>query len=178
MDAGGSFEGSQGVGKVTDGSQTTTSSMKTYTPEELKVILDDHRKWLLSEGGSRANLSGADLSDADLSRAYLSGADLSGADLIRAYLSGADLSDADLSGAVHAWAQIAWNGHGQSGRMLTAVIYKQGDQAVYQCGCFSGSKEDLTKYINENTGEDGSGQEQHIASRTRAMDIVTELLAA
>jgi len=153
MDAGGSFEGSQGVGKVTDGNQTTTSSMKTYTPEELKAILDEHRKWVYGDGGSHADLSGA----------YLS----------RAYLSGAN-----LSGAVHAWAQIAWNGHGQSGRMLTAVIYKQGDQAVYQCGCFSGSKEDLTKYINEYTGEDGSGQEQHIASRTRAMDIVTELLAA
>jgi len=148
MDAGGSFEGSQGVGKVTDGNQTTTSSMKTYTPEELKAILDEHRKWVYGDCGSRANLSGA-------------------------YLSGANLSR-----AVHAWAQIAWNGHGQAGLMLTAVIYKQGDQAVYQCGCFSGSKQDLTKYINENTGEDGSGQEQHIASRTRAMDIVTELLAA
>ena len=53
---------------------------------------------------SRAYLSGADLSGADLSRAYLSdaylsGADLSGADLSDAYLSDADLSGADLSGA-------------------------------------------------------------------------------
>ena len=50
---------------------------------------------------SDANLSGADLSDADLRRADLSGADLSDADLRRAdlrraNLSGADLSDADL----------------------------------------------------------------------------------
>ena len=48
---------------------------------------------------SRADLSGANLYGADLSRAYLSGANLSGADLSRAYLSGADLSGADLSGA-------------------------------------------------------------------------------
>jgi hypothetical protein len=41
-----------------------------------------------------ANLSGADLSEANLIDANLSGADLSGADL-----SGADLSEADLSGA-------------------------------------------------------------------------------
>ena len=46
-----------------------------------------------------ANLSGADLSGADLRDANLSGADLSGADLRDANLSGADLSGADLSGA-------------------------------------------------------------------------------
>ncbi|MCA8251799.1 pentapeptide repeat-containing protein [Burkholderia sp. AU31624] len=51
-----------------------------------------------------ANLSGADLSDADLSDAYLSDADLRGANLSDAYLrganlSGANLSDADLSDA-------------------------------------------------------------------------------
>ena len=48
---------------------------------------------------SRANLSGADLSGANLSGAYLTKADLSGADLSGAYLSGADLSGANLSGA-------------------------------------------------------------------------------
>ena len=58
---------------------------------------------------AKANLSGADLSDADLSGAYLrgaymseanlSGADLRGADLSDANLSGADLRGADLSGA-------------------------------------------------------------------------------
>ena len=53
---------------------------------------------------SGANLRDADLRDADLSGANLSGADLSGANLRDADLSGADLSganlrDADLSGA-------------------------------------------------------------------------------
>jgi len=33
-------------------------ALKTYTPEELKQILDDHKKWSNDEGGSRANLSG------------------------------------------------------------------------------------------------------------------------
>jgi len=46
-----------------------------------------------------ADLSGAELSGADLINANLSGADLSGADLINADLSGADLINADLSGA-------------------------------------------------------------------------------
>jgi uncharacterized protein YjbI with pentapeptide repeats len=48
----------------------------------------------------RANLSRADLSGADLRQAYLSRADLSKADLSRANLSRANLSGADLSGAI------------------------------------------------------------------------------
>jgi hypothetical protein len=75
--------------------------VKTYTPDELKKVLADHREWRLSYGakGARANLSGANLSGANLSGANLSGAYLSGADLSRANLSGADLSRANLSRA-------------------------------------------------------------------------------
>ena len=65
------------------------------TPNELKTILDSHVKWMASEeGGIRANLSGANLIDADLSGANLRGANLRGANL-----SGANLSDANLRGA-------------------------------------------------------------------------------
>ncbi|HAB0009541.1 TPA_asm: hypothetical protein GIN74_09065 [Listeria monocytogenes] len=35
--------------------------------EELNIILENHKKWLRSECGERANLSDANLSDADLS---------------------------------------------------------------------------------------------------------------
>ena len=61
---------------------------------DLKKILDEHLLWLNGEGGSRADLRDADLSDADLRDADLRDADLSDADL-----RGADLSDADLRGA-------------------------------------------------------------------------------
>ena len=47
---------------------------KTYTPEELKTVLEEHKKWLESEDGekgSRANLCGSDLRDANLCRANL-----------------------------------------------------------------------------------------------------------
>ena len=64
---------------------------------DLKKILDEHLLWLNGEGGSRANLRGADLSFANLRGANLFGADLSFADLRRADLSGANLSGADLS---------------------------------------------------------------------------------
>ena len=68
--------------------------------EQIKEILDLHKKWLGNEqGGSRADLSGADLRGADLRGANLRGADLRGANLIDANLRGADLSGADLRGA-------------------------------------------------------------------------------
>ncbi len=73
--------------------------MKTYTVDELKAILAEHGKWLRGDGGSRANLSRANLSGADLSRANLYGANLSRADLSGANLYGANLSGANLYGA-------------------------------------------------------------------------------
>ena len=61
----------------------------TYTHEELKTVLEEHKKWLESEDGeegSRADLCGADLRYADLRGANLRGADLRGADLCDANL--------------------------------------------------------------------------------------------
>ena len=77
------------------------------TEEELKNVLDLHRKWLNCEkGGVRADLRGADLREADLRGAdlrvanlrvaNLRGADLREADLREADLRGADLREADL----------------------------------------------------------------------------------
>ena len=74
---------------------------------KLKGILEDHALWLRRDTkGIRANLSGADLSRADLSGAALMIADLSGADLSRANLMIADLSGADLRGAVLSRANL------------------------------------------------------------------------
>jgi len=75
---------------------------------ELKEIQEHLRLHLLwvkgDKEGKRADLSGANLSEAylfgaNLSRANLSGADLSGANLSRANLFGASLSRANLFGA-------------------------------------------------------------------------------
>jgi len=70
----------------------------------IQQVLADHAKWLRDDGGSRANLSkanlsGANLRGAGLSGANLSGAGLSGADLSRAYLGRADLRGACLGRA-------------------------------------------------------------------------------
>ena len=52
------------------------------TQDEIKLILDKHKKWLNDEeGGERANLRGADLRYADLRDTDLRGANLCDADL-------------------------------------------------------------------------------------------------
>ena len=74
--------------------------MKKITKKELEKFLRKHKLWLEDDPkGERADLRGADLSDADLRGADLSDADLRGADLRGADLSDADLRGADLSGA-------------------------------------------------------------------------------
>ena len=53
--------------------------MKTYTPEELKTIIENHQHWLHEDVDGwedmKANLRGADLRGADLRWANLSGAE-------------------------------------------------------------------------------------------------------
>lgn len=58
---------------------------------DIQEVLKEHRKWLLGEGGHRADLHRADLREANLHRADLREADLYRADLREANLSGANL---------------------------------------------------------------------------------------
>ena len=68
--------------------------------EEIRKMLENHKKWLFNEsGGIRANLYQADLTGAELCGADLRGADLRGANLYQADLRGANLYQADLCGA-------------------------------------------------------------------------------
>ncbi|EHT0294686.1 pentapeptide repeat-containing protein [Salmonella enterica] len=68
---------------------------------DLSKILEEHKVWITSmrESGSRADLRGADLRDADLFGADLRGANLRDADLFGANLCGANLRGANLRGA-------------------------------------------------------------------------------
>ena len=83
------------------------------SPAVLKRILNDHRRWLDSEGesGEKATLVGARLVRADfyglrLSRVNFQGADLRGADLSEADLYEANLEDAKLNDAILEWASL------------------------------------------------------------------------
>jgi hypothetical protein len=119
---------------------------------DIKEVLKKHLAWLNDEeGGERADLRRADLSDADLSWANLSCADLSGAnlrcanlrwaDLSGANLSGADLSDADLRGADLSCADL--RGADLSGANLGG--------ANLSCADLSGAKSLDEVIINERT---------------------------
>ena len=126
------------------------------------------------------NLSGADLRSADLRSANLSGANLSdvnlsdvnlsGADLRSANLSDVNLSDVNLSGADGlCYAQVSFSGHGECGRMLTAI--KRTEEIELFCGCFTGNVEALRQYI-------ANGKERLKKTRTLALDTVLVLLEA
>ena len=75
------------------------------TSDELKEKIRLHGMWINGEmGGDRANLTGANLTDANLRGAKLTGANLTGANLrganlTDAYLTGANLRGANLTGA-------------------------------------------------------------------------------
>ena len=95
--------------------------------EELKEVLEKHRKWLTGEeGGECANLSCANLSGADLSRVDLSEADLSRANLSGANLSCASLSEADLSGANLSGANLSEAIYNEHTAFFCAVLSRRG----------------------------------------------------
>lgn len=125
--------------------------MKTYTPDELRAVIEAHDLWLRGDGGQRADLQDADLRGANLQWAHLQWA--------------------HLRGALYKWAQVAFGGHGECGRMLTAYIQSEGMDPVYQCGCFYGALDELKNYI-------ANGEECHKASRTLVMQYATKLLNA
>ncbi|MCD1769370.1 pentapeptide repeat-containing protein [Listeria monocytogenes] len=76
--------------------------------EELDIILENHGKWLLNEGGERANLSNIDLKNTNLRFANLRLAYLRGADLSNANLRGANFRFADLRGADLRFADLSY----------------------------------------------------------------------
>ena len=75
--------------------------------DELKKILDLHKRWLNGDAdGRRANLQNADLQNMDLRGADLWGADAQNASFAGADLQNADLGKADLRGADFFYANL------------------------------------------------------------------------
>ena len=76
--------------------------MADLTQEELRNILEPHKKWCNREpGGERADLEGAYLEEAYLRGAYLNGANLKGTNLRGANLEGAKLKGTNLENATY-----------------------------------------------------------------------------
>ena len=78
-------------------------------------------------------------------------------------------SSADLSSAVDSWAQVAFMGHGECGRMLMAVRIKKDGEPTFFCGCFTGTLKQLEGCIEE-------GAPNLKKTRTLAMKAVVEML--
>ena len=83
-----------------------------HNGKTLAQILEAHERfWAHKEGGTRADLTGADLSETDLSGLDLAGAMLRGANLEGSDLRGARLPGADLSQARMKKADRIFCGH-------------------------------------------------------------------
>ena len=81
--------------------------------DELKSMLEQHRLWLDSNGGKRADLRYADLQYAnlrgvDLQRADMRGVDLRRADMQEANLQYADMQEANLQRAYLRYANLRY----------------------------------------------------------------------
>jgi len=110
-----------------------SSTVKVYTQEDLKLLLDKHRKWWEgAEGGESlslegANLYGAYLEGANLEGANLEGANLEGANLRGAYLKGANLYGANLYGAYLEGANLEganlWGAYLKGANLYGANLY-------------------------------------------------------
>ncbi|APV01665.1 pentapeptide repeat-containing protein [Listeria monocytogenes] len=123
--------------------------------EELDIILKNHGKWLLNEGGERADLSNADLKNTNLRFANLSYANLRFADLSYANLSNADFRGVDLSDANLNW--VNW----QHVEGLTVICVqvdttRKNNQIAYIkeldiwiTGCFQGTLDELKASVEQ-----------------------------
>ena len=79
--------------------------MRTFSADELKIIIEKHNHWLNNDCVGCENMR-ADLSYADLTNADLSCVDLTNADLSYANLSYADLTSANLTNVNLSYADL------------------------------------------------------------------------
>ena len=169
---GASLYGARLVGAILDRASLVGASLDGASLDCARLvgaILDRASLYRASLVG--ASLVGASLDGASLYGASLVGASLDGASLVGAILDRARLDGASLDGAIHACAQIAFSGHGECGRMLTAVQLKPDDAPRFFCGCFTGDESELRKYITD-------GAAKYRKTRTLALDTALILLAA
>ncbi|HEL6941077.1 pentapeptide repeat-containing protein [Listeria monocytogenes] len=118
--------------------------------EELDIILENHGKWLLNEGGERANLSNIDLKNTNLRFANLRLAYLRGADLSNANLRGVDLSDANLNwvnwqhveGLTVICVQV------DTSRRNNQIAYIK-ELDIWTTGCFQGTLDELKASVEQ-----------------------------
>ena len=121
--------------------------MKTYTAEELALIVEKHKKWLLDEDGGEI---------ADLSNANLRSSDLRSSDLSNANLYNANLYNADFRGIggreINTFLSVAG-----IGRERRQTLWWVEEDSVW-CGCFKGTMQQFESKVTETHGESLHGQ--------------------
>ena len=126
---------------------------------------------------SRADLRGADLSDANLRSANLSRTDLRGANLSGAYLSDADLSRADLSGAYLSGKKVSALRvfTGLYRHQVWSVLFQNGERWV-RMGCLFKSLEDWDKIgiRKSNLSEYPDDKSEKSEERVRAFEYAKQ----
>ncbi|HDT8905990.1 TPA: pentapeptide repeat-containing protein [Listeria monocytogenes] len=113
--------------------------------EELDIILENHGKWLLNEGGERANLSNIDLKNTNLRFADLSYANLSYADLRRANLSYANLNWINWRDVVSLTVIAVQINTTRKNNQITYIK----ELEIWTTGCFQGTLEELKDSIEQ-----------------------------
>ena len=117
--------------------------MKTYTSEELKDILEQHKLWLSDNTkGKRADLRSADLSSADLSSANL---------------SSANLSSAYLDDKIISIAQI--------GSRKGMTIYNF-DKDIVWCGCWTGTLAEFENRVKKTHRDNSQCLKEYMGAIT------------
>ena len=124
----------------------------------------------------RADMSGANMSGADMSGANMSGANMRGADMSGAAMSGADMSGAAMSGASLSeakgvtYAQCAFSGFGECGRMLTGILVNE--EPRFWSGCLlDQNEEEIREYI------DRKNQSHYKKSHLLGLEFILKVLS-
>jgi hypothetical protein len=169
----------------------------THNGKTLAEILKLHKSWILFQSPMAkadlrdANLSGAELRDANLSRADLRGADLGGADLrdanlSRANLSGADLSRADLRDANLRDANLS--GAERFGKKIKAlkkadvlhqytviaILFYDGSKII-ELGCKHQSPDEWETNFWNNTSEFTNDGSKKTLERIHALEVANKM---
>lgn len=140
------------------------------TPEQLKIVLAGHQKWLEKQGTSgssgagpailcNANLRGAYLFRADLRGAILEDADLQRANLIEANFQGANLFRADLN-----WAKLSRTDLQKANLRYAKFRGAYLDDAELQGALLEGTNFERAILIDANLQEVDTGFSPHASS--------------
>lgn len=132
---------------------------------------DLHGVHLTASHGSDVGFTDADLTGARVAETFLRGSNFQGADLRDADLGYSNLMgslfydakgldtvnwvNTTLFGAqgIYRWAQVAFEGHGHSGRVLTGIQAYPHVPTKFFCGCVKGvSEKELMAYIEDPDG--------------------------